>query len=147
MPTHVAGTLEFKQGALVTLVMSFDVWGHNLPHMELHGTEGSLSMPDPNAFGGPVRLLRGGAPEPQWQDQGLTHGNTENSRGLGVLDMAQAMQDGRPHRASGALAYHVLDVMQSLHEAADSGKTLRIKSTCKRPAPLKPWLKDGVLTD
>ena len=147
VPTHVAGTLEFKQGALVTLAMSFDVWGHNLPHMELHGTEGSLSMPDPNTFGGPVRLLRGGVQEPQWQDQGLSHGNTENSRGLGVLDMARAMQEGRPHRASGALAYHVLDVMQSLHEAADTGKTLRIKSTCKRPAPLKPWQQDGVLTD
>jgi predicted dehydrogenase len=59
--THVTGVLEHASGALSTLVMSFDVWVAGLPHIEIYGTEGSLSVPDPNHFDGPVRLFRAGA--------------------------------------------------------------------------------------
>src|SRR5205085_2199696 len=81
-----------------------------LPRIEVYGETGSLSVPDPNTCGGPVRLRRPG--EAQWIDVPLNHSYSENSRGLGLADMAKAIRDDRPHRASGDLAYHVLDAMQ-----------------------------------
>lgn len=133
-PTHVAGLLEFASGAIGNLVMSFDVWGSKLPRTEIYGTEGTLSLPDPNTFGGPVSLLRAG--EKTWEDLPLTHAHTANSRGIGLADMATLLPTGKPHRASGELAFHVLDAMQGLLEAAELGKRLELKSSCERPSPL-----------
>jgi predicted dehydrogenase len=125
-PTHVAGVLDFAGGAVATLITSFDVWAANLPRIEIYGSEGSLSVPDPNTFGGPVRIRL--AKDKEWREVPLTHGHTENSRGLGVADMAAAIREGRPHRASGELAYHVLDVMAAFEEASTSGRHVAITS-------------------
>lgn len=144
-PTHIAGTLDFANGAIGTLIMSYDVWAGQLPRIEIYGTEGTLSVPDPNTFGGPVRLYR--PCNHDWMQIPLTHGYTENSRGLGVADMAVAIQTGRPHRASGQLAYHVLDVMQAFLDAAQTGKYITIESTCERPKPLPMGLRQGQLDD
>jgi predicted dehydrogenase len=133
-PTHIAGTLEFANGAIASLITSFDVWAHHLPNIEIYGTEGSLRVPDPNTFGGPVLLRR--MDEPEWHEVTLTHGYTVNSRGIGLADMAHALRTGTPHRASEALAYHVLDIMQTLHESAREGRHLTLTSSCERPAPL-----------
>ncbi len=144
-PTHVAGVLEFAAGAVATLVTSFDVWHANVPLLELYGTEGSLALPDPNGFGGPVR--RRGARAAEWTDVPLRGPYVENSRGLGAADLARALRTGRPHRASGALAFHVLDVMLGLLESAEAGRHVTVASTCERPAPLRtdqPW---GVLDE
>jgi predicted dehydrogenase len=143
VPTHVIGVLEFATGALGTIVTSFDVWAHELPRIEIYGTEGTLSMPDPNTFGGPVRIWRNGS----WSEVPLTHGYPKNSRGLGIADMAYALRSGRKARASGELAYHVLDVMQTLHEAASEGKYLEVASTCERPAPLPMDMREGTLDE
>jgi predicted dehydrogenase len=125
---------------VATLLMTFDVWAANLPRLEIYGSEGSLSLPDPNAFGGPVRrAARGEA----WQDVPLTHGYIANSRGLGLADLAAAIQSGRPHRAGAELAYHVLDVMCAIGEASTTGRHIEIASTCARPAPLPPGLAEG----
>lgn len=140
-PTHIAGTMDFANGAIGTAIMSFDVWAAQLPRIEIYGTEGTLSVPDPNSFGGPVRLYRPGNRD--WLETPLTHGYTENSRGLGVADMALALQTGRPHRASDDLAYHVLDVMQAFLDAAETGKYIAIESTCERPKPLPMGLRHG----
>ena len=140
--THIAGTLEFKNGAIATVITSFDVWGHKLPHIEIHGTDGSLSVPDPNYFDGAVSLLRGGTRE--WLDVPLTH-STNIGRGAGVADMAYAIQSGRPHRASGSLAFHVLDIMCALEESAASGQRIEIKSTLDQPQPLPAGMADGAL--
>jgi predicted dehydrogenase len=126
--------LEFVSGSIATLVMSFDVWKSEAPRLEIHGSTGSLSVPDPNTFGGPVRLYR--AAEPGWNEVALVAGYVGNSRGIGVADMAAAIGEGRPHRANGDLAYHVLDVMQAIHETAASGRRLSIDSSCERPEPL-----------
>jgi predicted dehydrogenase len=134
VPTHVVGVLDFESGAIGTIITSFDVWAHELPRIEIYGTEGSLSVPDPNGFGGPVRLRRAGTPE--WSAMPLTHGYTEQNRGLGVADMACALRSGRPHRASGDLTYHVLDVMHAIHDASREGRHIMLSSTCNRPAPL-----------
>ena len=144
-PTHISALLSFESGAVGTLMTSFDVWASELPRLEVYGTEGTLSVPDPNTFGGPVRIKRGGADT--WTTLPLTHGYTENSRGLGVADMAQALATGRPHRASGSLAYHVLDIMQSILEAAEAEKTLTLASRTERPAPLPLGLIEGILDD
>lgn len=134
VPTHIAGVLDFQSGAIATLVTSFDVWHADLPPIQIYGTEGSLSVPDPNNFGGPVRVRRMGAKE--WSEVPLTHGFAENSRGIAVADMAYALQSGRAHRANGALAYHVLEAMHGFHDASDMGTHYAMQSTCERPAPL-----------
>ncbi|MHC4712174.1 MAG: Gfo/Idh/MocA family protein [Planctomycetota bacterium] len=140
--THIAGVIDFKGGAVGTLLTSFDVWKANLPRIEIYGTEGSLSVPDPNTFGGPVRVQRF---KGDWAEVPLTHGYAKNSRGLGIADMAYALRSGRPHRASGEMAYHVLDCMHAFHDASRNGRHHRLKSTCKRPAPLPLGLRSGVL--
>lgn len=134
VPTHVAGILDFENGAVGTIVTSFDIWGAQLPRIEIYGTAGSLSVPDPNGFGGPVLVKRYGASG--FSEVPLTHGYSENSRGIGVADMAHAIVSGRPHRANGDLAYHVLDIMHGFHDASSSGCHYELKSTCKRPEPL-----------
>ncbi len=133
-PTHIAGVLDFAGGAVGTIITSFDVWASQLPRIEIYGSEGTLSVPDPNTFGGPVRIWR--STERAWQDVPLTHGYTENSRGIGVADMAYALRLGRPPRASGALAYHVLDIMHAIHDSSREGRHTELQSTCARPAPL-----------
>lgn len=140
--THVAGTLEFECGTIATVITSFDIWGHHLPPIEIHGEKGSLSAPDPNRFDGDVQIMPGGQRE--WADVPLSH--TANiGRGAGVADMAYAIQSGRPHRASGALAFHVLDIMGALEESAAQGARIEIESTLDQPSPLPPGLADGKL--
>lgn len=134
IPTHVTGLLELAGGAVVTLLTSFDVWAHTVPRLEVHGTEGSLSLPDPNRFAGPVGVATGGAKT--FTTVPAEGASVENARGLGVTELAAALAGGRPHRASGELAVHVLDVMASLLLAADSGRREELSTTCERPAPL-----------
>ncbi len=134
VPTHAAGLINFENGAVGTIITSFDVWGARLPFIEIYGTKGSISVPDPNMFDGPVYFLRQGQKE--WKEVPLSHGYNENSRGIGVADMAYALRTGRKNRASGELAYHVLDIMHGIHEASDSKRLCEIKSTCNLPDPL-----------
>ncbi len=142
IPTHVTGIMDFASGAIGTLITSFDVWSHNLPRIEIYGSEGSLSVPDPNTFGGPVMVRRAG--EKDWSEIPLTHSD-KVARGIGVADMAYALQSGRPHRASGQLAYHVLDLMHAFHDSSSTGRHVKLKSTVKRPAPLPMGLLAGQL--
>jgi len=132
--THVTGVLEHAGGALSTLMMSFDIWAARLPHIEVYGTEGSLSVPDPNSFNGTVAVSR--EQEQGWTDLPERGGYRGASRGFGVADMARAIANGTDHRASGELAYHVLDVMESLLAAARDGRSVDVASTCARPAPV-----------
>jgi predicted dehydrogenase len=134
IPTHVAAVLDFHSGPIATLVTSFDVQAANVPRIELYGTEGTLSVPDPNTFGGPVRIKRAGASE--WSEVPILHASTEPGRGTGVADMAAAIKAGRPHRANGEMAYHVLDLMHGVHDASNEGHHIEVQSTCERPAPL-----------
>lgn len=134
VPTHVAGLLEFHNGAVGTLITSFDVWAAQVPRIEIYGTEGTLSVPDPNTFGGPVRVRFKN--QSDFRDIPLSHPYAENSRGLGVADMVQALDDNRINRANGLLSYHVLDIMHSFHDSADSGRHVFVDSFCERPEPM-----------
>jgi predicted dehydrogenase len=132
--THVAGLLRFEAGAVVQIATSFEVWAHKHTPIEIYGTEGSLAVPDPNRFGGEVELFRAGG---AWQAVPLTHGYADdNYRILGVVDMADAIAKGRPHRASGALAYHVLEVMEALVGSCEGRGITPIASRCARPEPM-----------
>ncbi len=133
-PTHIAGVMDFASGVVGTIITSFDVWSHHLPRIEIYGSEGTLSVPDPNTFGGPVYLRR--AQDKKWQEVELTHGFAKNSRGIGLADMAYAIHTDRPHRASGALAYHVLDIMEAIHDSSRDGNHIELTSMCDRPLPL-----------
>jgi predicted dehydrogenase len=135
IPTHLAGVLDFASGAVGTLITSFDVYNHTMPFIEIYGTEGSLRVPDPNTFGGPVYVSRFRAEA--WSEIPLLKDYPDNSRGLGITDMAEAITEGRPHRANGELAYHVLEVMHGIHDASASGQYYTVKSSCTRPEPLK----------
>jgi len=132
VPTHIAGVLDFASGAVGTLITSFDVYSHSLPCIEIYGTEGTLKVPDPNTFGGPVFVRR--FREPEWSQIPLLKNYPENSRGLGITEMAEAIDEGRPHRASSELTSHVLDIMHGIHDASSSGKYYKLKSKCKQPA-------------
>ena len=131
--THAAGILDFVEGPVATMIMSFDVWKHNLPIIEIYGSKGTLSVPDPNTFGGVVRVYDAGTQ--QWTEVPHQH-STEVGRGIGVADMAHAIREQRPHRASGQLAYHVLDIMQAFDQASESGQHIDIQSRTPRPDPM-----------
>ena len=77
----------------------------------------------------------------------LTHGYTENSRGIGLADMAYAIRSGRPHRANGELAYHVLDAMHAFFDASNEGHHIELASSCERPAPLPLGLLERTLDE
>ena len=134
VPTHIAGVMDFANGTVGTIITTFDVYSHTLPWIEIYGSEGTLRVPDPNTFGGPVYVKR--FMEENWSEIPLLKNYPENSRGLGITDMAEAITEGRPHRASGEMAYHILDVMHGFHDASASGIYCNIKSSCGRPEPL-----------
>jgi len=138
--THLSGSVDFACGAIGTLIMSFDTWAHHLPRIEIYGTEGSIVVPDPNTFGGKVELWTKDTRE--WHEFDLTH-TPDNGRGIGLADMAKAIIDDRPHRASGELALHVLDVMTAFDRSSEAGRHIEIDSTCDRPAALPAGLKPG----
>jgi predicted dehydrogenase len=133
-PTHITGAIEFENGALATVIMSFDVWAHRLPCIEIYGTEGTLGVPDPNGFGGPVLLRKAG--ESEWREMPLTHPYAEQYRSLGLAEMIRAIHEGRPNRLNGQLAYHVLDIMLAFNDSSASGAHVRLESTCTPPAPM-----------
>lgn len=150
--THVCGTLEFRNGAIGSLMMSFDVWDSQLPRLEVYGTKGTLCIPDPdpvdgtNIFGGEVYFkTRETArwtyrPRVQGLDEWATienhHKFNENSRGLGLADMAYAILNKRPHRANGKMAYHVCEIMEGILKSSKNGRYSILTSSCQKPQQL-----------
>jgi predicted dehydrogenase len=143
--TSVQALLEFVSGAQVTFLASWDVWRHGLPHIELHGRKASLRLPDPNMFGGVLEIAKGTA-EPRVIDtREQPFGDATwpvaaplevNHRGLGLADMARGIIDGRPHRANGEVALHVLAVMAGILEAAAEQRRVTIAERRERPSAL-----------
>jgi predicted dehydrogenase len=140
--THVTGALQFVSGAIVTMTLSFDVPKHGHTPIEIYGLAASMLVPDPNWFGGEVKIGKPRAE--QWDDVPVTLPYADaNYRSLGVADMAYAILGNRPHRASGALALHVLEVMEAFETASKSGEVVKIRTRVERPAPLKQSIKRG----
>jgi predicted dehydrogenase len=134
--THVTGALGFANGAVVQMGMSFDVAAHRHVPLELYGTEQTLIVPDPNHFGGEVELRKPGR-DAAWESVPVTRPYADgNYRSLGVADMAEAVLSGRPHRANGDLALHVLEVMEAFEVSSHQGRAVAMTTTVERPAPL-----------
>ncbi len=132
--THLTLLLRFESGVLATLLTTFDVAASELPRFEVFGESGTLSVPDPNTFGGPVRRHLG--TDDGWHELPLVPGFATNARGIGALELHRAAAAGRPARASGELAAHVLDVLEGALTAVRSGRRVDIDSRPARPAAL-----------
>ena len=152
VPTHVAGTVEFASGAIATVIMSFDIWDQNLPRLEIYGTDGTLSMTDPDPLAGPdifhgktmfrrkndsdwigypYSLPRREQRTP-WTEITSCYDYNENSRALGLADMARALRCGGKYRANGDFAYHVLEIMHGFYESANTGRYYEVLSSCEK---------------
>ena len=150
-PTTYTFNVEFYSGAVIQGFISFDVLNHQANHMELYGTKGSMIVPDPNMFGGPVTVSKelGSA----WVDHSademylgkvniINHSGRSNEvpqqsnfRGAGLADMIHAIENNSSHRCNGDLALHVLDLIESTIKSAEMGKEITLQTTCKRPEP------------
>jgi predicted dehydrogenase len=161
VPTHINGMLEFENGAIANIIFTYDVWDSHLPRMEIFGSEGTVSVcdPDPLAgpdiFGGEIEYRRMddsdwmGPPvsiprkaPTKWERVEAVYGYRENSRGVGVAEMADAINSGRPNRASGDMALHVLEIAHGVHEAAKGGRHYQMTTTFTRPDALPPGLEE-----
>ncbi|CUI37368.1 Gfo/Idh/MocA family protein [Cognatishimia activa] len=147
--THSLSLLEFEAGAIGSMTMSFDIWDSETPRFEIYGETGVISIPDPdpvhgaNDFHGPVWLRTretsrwSHQPRPagrdDWHEVENRHGFNQNSRGLGLLDLAYAVRDDRPVRASGDLSFHVFEVMDAIARAPVHGLYQTIESSCPIP--------------
>ncbi len=118
-PTHVTALLEFESGPVVTLTCSFDMAGSTQPHIELYGESGSMTLPDPNRFGGSLSHIRSG--EPAWTEEACEQ-PPEVARGVAVIDLAECIVSGDEPAASGSDALHVLDILLCILESAASGQ-------------------------
>ncbi len=129
-PTYFSGVAEFTAGPIGTVTMTFDVWDHRMPRIEIYGSQGTLSVPDPNNFDGKIELW---TPETkQWQEIALTHDGSL-LRGTGLADMAYAIENQRPLRASGELALHVLEAMLAFRKSADTGTHVVLQNKVDQP--------------
>ena len=140
-PTHIATILDLDSGPIITLTASFDVKAHAMPAMEIYGSEATLSLPDPNTFCGTPRIRRLG--ESDWTNIPLHQGYSEECRGIGLADLAAAINSGREHRANAHTAYHVLDIMHSALDSSETERHIEISSSMTRPAPLRKGLAPG----
>ena len=145
-PVEVPSTIQivtaFEGGAQAQSLLSFDSALERHGIVEIHGTEGTIVLPDPNQFAGriayvkPLGVIRDGMSfEQEWIE--IEHDDVVVGRGIGALDMARAIAEGRPHVASGELGFHVLDILLSAQESAATGQTIVVESTVA-PVPLLP---------
>ena len=167
LPTHYAGLLKMKSGVFGNINMSFDIWKSTQPRLEIYGTKGMITLPDPNNTDGPVylftaegfcaeqsriprdniidRLLFLNGPEKQkyYQEVPLAYKGSANMRGIATCEMAMAIAEGRPHRASGEMAAHIVDILNSLEESSDKHEIIKLKTTFERPEAFYP-VAEGV---
>lgn len=138
VPTHATAILEHVSGSVSTLTVSFEIWDSQHPKLEIYGTAGTLSLPDPNCFDGVGAIYS--ADEGRWAPLPVTGGFVGAGRGIGLAEMARAIRDGVPHRADGALALHVLEVMAAVEAAQPDGSPTVMATTVVAPSlvPLTP---------
>ncbi len=144
-PTTALSLLEFESGALVNFSASWDVYRHSNHPIELHGTEGSLRLPDPDTFGGTVSLSSAGADWADFDSETAPYGahnwphaapDRANYRMLGVAELARAIAEGRPARAEGELALHVLEIMEAILHSGETRSSVNLSTRIERPSAL-----------
>ena len=143
VPTHTAGLMKFENGAIATVLTTFDVHYDRQASLEIYGTKGSLRVPDPNCFGGSVWLLR---PEDgSFKEMPLLFDYKENSRGIGVADMAKALREKSSFRADAQQTLHVLEIMTTFEKSSKEGRYIELKSPYKRHRAMENLPVSGVL--
>lgn len=128
--THETALLEHVGGAVSTILLSFDVWESTLPRIEVYGTDGTLSVPDPNGFGGDVRVAT--AADREWRTVSPLAGFVDAGRGVGLSDLAHAASIGGTPRTDGKVAFHVLEIIDAITRSAASGQAIDIVSSPER---------------
>jgi len=136
IPTYVSTALTFKSGIIGTFVNSFDIWATRQPYIEIYGTKGTMVISDPNRYEGDVLIRR--FRDSDWRVLPQFVEYAEYGRGIGIADMARAIAEDRPHRASAELAYHVTDVIIAMEESGASHREISVSSTAEKPSGL--WL-------
>lgn len=163
--TYLSGNILFSNGAIAQIFTTFDVYYTQQARFEVYGTKGTLVVPDPNTFGGPVMLLR---PEDQaatpktdpalakksvpqfyngYKEMPLLYDYNENSRALGLADMCKALRTGRDHRANYQQQRHVLEIMTSFSKSSETGAFVPLTSHYTRTAPMGNNPMHGILDD
>jgi len=146
VPTYVMGTMRFKSGAIANIFTTFDVTAlHSGTCLEIYGSEGSILVPDPNRFDGEVILKRGRSSETVSMPRIFNY--SENSRGLGLADMAKALMTGRSFRANSEQQLHVVEIMSAFYTASENNSYVKIESSYERQAPMKTTELIGILED
>ncbi len=141
VPTYVTGTLTFDNGAVGTIFTTFDIYGGDGCRIDIYGTKGTLSVPDPNGFGGPVKLLH---PDGKWEEFPVDDFDYEqNSRALGLADMAKSIATGRKSRCDYTQTEHVLEIMTMIQKSSDEGKTIQLTTKYERGPAMVPKTADG----
>ncbi len=153
LPTHYSSILRLKSGVVVNFIISFDIYRSNLPMFEIYGDGGTLTYPDPNFGGGTPRVYR----KEQYTDtvyqkteEAITRKNRfyelpelyprvkDYSRGIGVLDLAKAIEENSNNRANGSLIMHITEAIEGIMISSVNGEFYKMTTTCERPEPLKP---------
>lgn len=153
VPTHYTAIMRLRCGVVVNLNVSYDIYRSNLPMFEIYGDGGTLTYPDPNFGGGTPRVYRKEQfIDPVFRDDAaarersqrfydlpeLFHRQKDYSRGIGVMDLANAIETGGKNRAGGDLIIHITEAVEGLLRCADSGAFYQMTTTCERPEPLTP---------
>ena len=133
IPTYVNALLRFETGALATFTATFDVWKSRQPCLEIYGETGSIVLSDPNCFGGRVMLAR---PGEDYREVPLTFPYAQNSRGLGLWDLAASLADGTVPRTDARYARHILEAMEAIAAGGADGERKRLSPACGRPRPM-----------
>ncbi len=130
VPTHVAALLQFESRSIATLVTSFDVWDSKTPHIEIHGSLGSMILPNPNWFDGEVLVSR--FDDRVWRSLSPHVNDPIDRRGLGAIDLVRAVRVGQEPLLSGSLGLHVLEVMEAIAVSAESGERIEVSKPLER---------------
>jgi predicted dehydrogenase len=143
--THAAGTIEFASGPVVTMLTSWEMWASKLPFIEIYGTQGSVSVPYDDVWGGQPIVRRGELSDlayiptkpggGSWREAPATH-NNQAHRAVAIADMASALRNGTPFRANQDVAYHTLEIMLAFDESSERDAHVELRSTCERPPAL-----------
>lgn len=153
IPTHYSSILRLKSGVVVNFNVSFDIYRSNLPMFEIYGDSGTLTYPDPNFGGGTPTIYRKEQYTDtvyQKTDEAMVRKNKfyelpelyarvkDYSRGLGVLDLAKAIETNSNNRANGSFILHITEAIEGMMISSENGEFYKMKTTCERPEPLKP---------
>jgi len=141
--THVNALMRFESGAVGNLITSFDIWASTLPRIEVYGTKGTLLVPDPNAFGGPVLLATQNSRE--FKEIPFTHAYSGNSRGIGLADMAKCIETGERPKADADQICHVLEIMTAVQKSNDAGKSYLMQTSYQPAKPMETDIVEGMI--